>query len=298
MTFLKAETGSKSTVFIVDDNDDILLNLRMFLEFNELNVISASNGMEALEKLRKLEEVPDVIISDIMMPEMDGYDLLKALSAEPVLNQIPFIFLSAKSSIDDIRLGKILGADDYLTKPFNQDDLIAIIKGKIARKKRIAQFNEALEAMAPGECKGQPVPSRENVYLIHVVWDDKIGPITRDYHPKLETMPFNVQDIGYQLFNASSAIYGDKFAANAEGILLSLVNIDHQAYIFFDSYPDRTKRAGVVLYMLAVIAPCISYLASLNIKKVLMELTTAIKTKKAIVLEKYQERISSIFSGS
>jgi CheY-like chemotaxis protein len=295
---LGTAAGQTSRILIVDDNDDILLNLRMLLEFSDFTVISARNGKEALETLRSLQSLPDVIISDIMMPEMNGYDLFRAVSAEPELNQIPFIFLSAKSSPDDIRLGKILGADDYLTKPFNQDDLIAIVRGKIARKKRIAQINAALTATPPGECKDRPSPSNKNTYVIHVVWDDKIGPITREYYPKNEPMPFNVQEIGYQLFNASSAIYGDKFAANAEGILLSLVNIQQQAYIFFDSYHDSTKRAGVMLYMLAVIAPCLNYLTSLKIKKVFEELTAAIKDKKAINLDKYHERISSVFSGS
>jgi CheY-like chemotaxis protein len=286
----------KSTIFIVDDNEDILLNLRMLLEFSDFKVISARNGKEALEMLQRLQDPPDLIVSDIMMPEMNGYDLFKAVSTEPALNQIPFIFLSAKTTPDDIRLGKILGVDDYLTKPFNQDDLIATIRGKITRKKRTAQINTALGNTTPGECKNRPFPTNKNTYLIHVVWDDKIGPITHEYYPKHEPMPFNVQEIGYQLFNAS--IYGDKFAANAEGILLSLVNIQQQSYIFFDSYRDVTTRAGVMLYMLAVIAPCINYLSSLKIKKVFEELTSVIKEKRAINLSKYQERISSVFSGS
>ncbi|MEX2683927.1 MAG: response regulator [Candidatus Sigynarchaeota archaeon] len=294
---MEAEADSKDTVLVVDDNKDILDNLFMVLDFNHFNVITASNGKEALEILRKLKKVPDVIVSDIMMPEMDGYELLKAVSAEPDFNQIPFIFLSAKTTVEDIRLGKILGVDDYITKPFQQEDLIAIIKGKIARKKNITQFNDKLRAIIQDGCKERSSSSHGSTFLIHVTWDDKIGPFTRDYYPKLESMPFNVQDIGYQLFNASSAIYGDKFSANAEGILLSLANIQQQAYIFFDSYPDRTTRAGVVLYMLAVIAPCISYLASLNIKKILEELAASIKKKRAITLNIYHERITGILSG-
>jgi len=141
-------------------------------------------------------------------------------------------------------------------------------------------------------------PSNNNTFLLHVIWDDKIGPVTREYYPKLDSMPFNVQDIGYQLFNASSAIYGDKFSANAEGILLALANIQQQAYIFFDSYPDRMKRAGVVLYMLAVIAPCISYLASLSIKKVFEEITVSIKAKRSFTLQNYQKAISTLISGN
>nr|MDO8116796.1 response regulator [Candidatus Sigynarchaeota archaeon] len=133
---LEVAADSKYTVLIVDDNKDILYNLRTALGLNHFNVISANNGKEALEILRKLKAVPDVIISDIMMPEMDGYELLKAISKEPGLNQVPFIFLSAKTTVEDIRLGKILGVDDYITKPFHQEDLIAIVKGKIARKKK------------------------------------------------------------------------------------------------------------------------------------------------------------------
>ncbi|NMC03949.1 MAG: response regulator [Candidatus Lokiarchaeota archaeon] len=296
MKILDNPDGARSTIFIVDDNDDILLNLRMLLEFSEFNVISARNGKEALDTLHGLKKLPDIIVSDIMMPEMNGYDLLRALGNEPRLSQIPFIFLSAKSTQDDVRLGKILGADDYLTKPFNQDDLIATIKGKIARKKRMAQFSSTFGAFNAGECAETTSPYKTNTYLFHVVWDDKIGPVTREFVPKTDKMPFNVQEIGYQLFNASSAIYGDKFAANAEGILLTLANIKQHGYIFFDSYPDKTSRAGVMLYMLAVIAPCISYLVSLHIKKVFEELTSAIKQKKQIDLEKYHQKILTAFS--
>jgi CheY-like chemotaxis protein len=294
------ESGPEATILIVDDNEDIVTNLRMFLEFNNFKVMSAKNGDDALKQLHKCKTLPDVIVSDIMMPVMNGYELFKSVSMEPMLNQIPFIFLSAKATPDDVRLGRILGADDYLIKPFNQDDLLAILQGKIARKRRSSNLGKVLgnvlASVAAGECRDRDMPSTLNTYLLYVMWDDKIGPSIHDYYPKPSSMPFNVQEIGYQLFNASSAIYGEKFSANAEGILLSLVNLKQQAYIFFDSYPDRSKRAGVVLYMLAVVAPCISYLMSLNIKKVFEDLTSTIKAKKGEQLKKFQEKIVAILN--
>nr|MDO8115159.1 response regulator [Candidatus Sigynarchaeota archaeon] len=288
--------SSTNTILIVDDNEDILLNLKIFLEFNDFTIITARDGKVALDILLKMSSLPDIIISDIMMPEMDGYDFFKAVSSEPRLAHIPFIFLTARTSPEDVRLGKILGADDYITKPFNQDDLLAIIKGKIYRNKKIARFNEVLGTYLESIQNKSCIPGEmtKPVYLIVVMWDDKVGPFLVDYSPKGEKTTFSLKDISFQLFNASSAIYGEKFTANAEGILLTLANIEQQAYIFFDSYPDRTKRAGVVLYMLAVIHPCLSYLISLGIKKVFLEITWLIKSKKQVDLNKYQEQVTTL----
>lgn len=78
------------------------------------------SGDKAIKTLSNLNSTPEVIISDIMMPNMDGYDFFNAISTHSQWNQIPFLFLTAKSTPEDIRLGKMLGVDDYITKPFNE----------------------------------------------------------------------------------------------------------------------------------------------------------------------------------
>ena len=108
--------------------------IKMILEHNNYNVITADNGKSALKLLMEMIEIPDLILSDIMMPEMDGYHFIKQTSKNLKLLHIPFIFLTALDSPEDKRLGKLLGADDYLTKPINEEDLLASIGGKILSK--------------------------------------------------------------------------------------------------------------------------------------------------------------------
>jgi len=112
-------------LLIVDDNEDILFNLKIMLEKMEYEVVTARSGEEALNLLSSNDIIPEVIISDIMMPNMNGYEFFSAVSAHPSLNRVPFLFLTAKSTPEDIRLGKLLGVNDYITKPFNEEDLIA-----------------------------------------------------------------------------------------------------------------------------------------------------------------------------
>lgn len=111
---------SKPLLLIVDDNKDILLNLQLLLEKRGYDVITSMSGDKAIKTLSNLNSTPEVIISDIMMPNMDGYDFFNAISTHSQWNQIPFLFLTAKSTPEDIRLGKMLGVDDYITKPFNK----------------------------------------------------------------------------------------------------------------------------------------------------------------------------------
>lgn len=126
-------------IMVVEDNVNILDSITFILELNDFDVITAKNGKDALEKLNYLiseDKKPDVIVSDIMMPEMDGYHLFRELSKSPHWNKIPFIFLTALVSPEDIKIGKMLGVDDYITKPFKEDDLLAIIVGKLAKLKK------------------------------------------------------------------------------------------------------------------------------------------------------------------
>ena len=115
----------KPLVLVVDDNKDILFNLKLLLESNNYLVETAETGEDALKVLSDLKNPPDIIISDIMMPKMDGYHFFETISENLKWNRIPFIFISALSTPEDIRLGKMLGVDDYLTKPFKEEDLLA-----------------------------------------------------------------------------------------------------------------------------------------------------------------------------
>ncbi len=122
-------------ILIIEDNKDVLENTSELLELAGYSVEGAENGKIGVKKAKEL--LPDLIICDIMMPEMDGYDVLYYLSIDPKTSCIPFIFLTAKSDQQDFRKGMELGADDYLTKPFEEIDLLKAIERRINKSNLI-----------------------------------------------------------------------------------------------------------------------------------------------------------------
>jgi len=118
-------------LLLIEDDVTVRENTAELLELSNYNVITASNGKLGIETAK--QEIPDIIICDIMMPEIDGYGVLEALSKNPSTLNIPFIFLSAKTEHKDIRKGMDLGADDYLTKPFEEEELLSAIESRLAK---------------------------------------------------------------------------------------------------------------------------------------------------------------------
>lgn len=127
------------TILIIEDDENIRENLEDILMLNSFNVIKASNGREGIVEAKK--SAPDLIICDIMMPSMDGYEVKTALENDKILSRIPFIFLTAKAEIGEIRKGMILGADDYIVKPFNNRDLIDSINSRFDRLAKLSNEN-------------------------------------------------------------------------------------------------------------------------------------------------------------
>lgn len=268
----------------------------MTLEFNQFKVITAENGKDALKLLLEISKIPNLIISDIMMPEMDGYEFFKKVSEDSKLCYIPFVFLTALDSPEDKRLGKLLGADDYLTKPIDVDDLLATITGKIKRSKNIDLICEKLNQFFESH-KTELVPSiseseREKILLLEVVWDDIIGPNVIKYHPEEKESSFSIKKVGVQLFDAANSIYGQGGFKICEGILVNLRNLNLMSYAFFDSYPDEKFRGGEKQFMVAVISPKITYFHSLKLKDVFIEISEYIKQRVDWDIEEYWENIS------
>lgn len=126
-----------TTILILEDDENVRLPLVDLLEAENYKVIAAKDGKEGLEMAQKRK--PDLIVSDIMMPEMDGYEVFSALQKDPLTAIIPFIFLTARTDPADIREGLGLGADDFITKPFEQDDLLEAIRVRLNKFKRISE---------------------------------------------------------------------------------------------------------------------------------------------------------------
>jgi two-component system, sensor histidine kinase and response regulator len=133
-----------ATILIVDDDQVILETVEDILRLAGYHTLIASNGVEGLERL--YASAPDLILSDISMPNMDGYQFYEAVRANPTWTLIPFIFLSARGQRTDIRRGNRLGADAYLVKPFEPEDLLGAVESRIARQRDIeAVVNRDLE---------------------------------------------------------------------------------------------------------------------------------------------------------
>lgn len=127
-------------ILVVEDSEEIRGNIMDLLEAEDFEVMGAENGRLGVQIAQRQKF--DLIICDIMMPEMDGYDVIAQLRQNPETADIPFIFLTAKAERDDLRQGMNLGADDYLTKPFTYGELLAAVE---ARLKRVAHQREKLE---------------------------------------------------------------------------------------------------------------------------------------------------------
>jgi CRP-like cAMP-binding protein/ActR/RegA family two-component response regulator len=133
-------------VLIIEDNDDIRENVIEILELAGYTVASANNGKEGVEQAFK--DTPDIILCDIMMPEMDGYGVLYLLSKRPETIAVPFIFLTAKAEHFDRRKGMEMGADDYLTKPFDDMELLAAIESRLKKKEgQQAFYSKSLDRL-------------------------------------------------------------------------------------------------------------------------------------------------------
>lgn len=133
-------------ILVIEDEEYVRLNILKLLQFEDFNVIGAENGYLGTQLAKA--EIPDLILCDIMMPELDGYGVRKILSQDPVTATIPFIFVTAKTDQADFRLGMLSGADDYLTKPFTRNDLLNAVEARLDKRKVInTQFQHKLDKL-------------------------------------------------------------------------------------------------------------------------------------------------------
>ena len=122
------------SILIIEDNDDIRESTAEILEFSGYIVMQAGNGKSGVEMAGS--QRPDLILCDIMMPELDGYGVLYLLSKNPETASVPFIFLTARAERVDFRKGMEMGADDYLTKPFNDIELLNAIETRLKKEEK------------------------------------------------------------------------------------------------------------------------------------------------------------------
>ena len=165
-------------ILLIEDNNEMRENTSEILNLANYAVLTAENGKVGVEIAKK--DKPDLIICDIMMPDLDGYGVLHILSKDPETAGIPFIFLTAKAEKSDMRKGMSLGADDYLTKPFDDTELLNAVEVRLKRneffKKNytrdlsglISFINEAKEFTLPAkitsEYKVRTYKKKDSIY--------------------------------------------------------------------------------------------------------------------------------------
>ena len=136
-------------ILVIEDEPEMRRNITTLLRYYDYEPVAAANGREGVEAARRHR--PDLILCDVMMPELDGYGVLQALQTEAALARIPFIFLTAKGEKNDLRSGMDLGADDYLTKPVANAELINAIEARLRRAERqtIREFKPDFSSSEP-----------------------------------------------------------------------------------------------------------------------------------------------------
>jgi putative two-component system response regulator len=136
---------NQEIILIVEDNPVLREGLQEILSLEGFQIIASADGQEALEEMHKVK--PDLILSDIAMPIMDGYEFFKAVRARPDWVAIPFLFLTARGEKEAILTGKDMGAEDYLVKPVSREDLLTAVRARLVRSRqlRVAQLQQAYE---------------------------------------------------------------------------------------------------------------------------------------------------------
>jgi signal transduction histidine kinase len=185
-------------ILVIEDEKDIRENLVMILTFSNYKTVSADNGLDGLLLARK--HIPDLIISDIMMPGIDGYTLLSELQKDIETSSIPFMFLSAKANKDSIREGMNLGADDFISKPFDIDELLNAVEIRLQKKiNRESQFKETIENLQTNLNRALPHEIRTPLNAILGFSDFLIKNINNIDQSEIVDMLENIHDAGKRL---------------------------------------------------------------------------------------------------
>jgi EAL domain-containing protein (putative c-di-GMP-specific phosphodiesterase class I)/DNA-binding NarL/FixJ family response regulator len=165
-------------ILVIEDEELVRENLLDLLEAEDYDTIAAANGRIGLNLA--FSEVPDLILCDMMMPEVDGYGVLTTLRQDPLTATIPFIFLTAKSAKADFRQGMDLGADDYLTKPFTRAELLSAIVNRLEKQAALKKY---LLSNQPTATAFTPKMQLLEIYLQRVVKENKFQEFDLYYQP-------------------------------------------------------------------------------------------------------------------
>ena len=292
----------KPLIFLIEDDQILVRNFKMYLEMNDYELATALNGKVGLEILSSLERPPDLIISDILMPEMNGYDFYMKVSENPEWSRIPFFFLTGKTELDDVKFGKMLGVDDYITKPFSSEALLKKIKDKVdeyrEQKKSTKILEEKLQDILKYEEPSLKKLSRANFfYIFYMIWDTETGPVIKESYPKNEIPSLNLEELTSQLYSTLIKIYKFEEILERNQFIFRVVKELIEAYALIDRIDDCSEvsgEEGVGTFMICAITPNFHYLQSERIREIIAKIASDIKTQKECNIKDYWENLVNI----
>jgi len=187
-----------TTILVIEDEPELREEIVDLLQFEGLAALDAADGITGLELA--VSQAPDLILCDIMMPGMDGYAVLQEIRARPQTASVPFVFMTAKAARGDMRHGMELGANDYLTKPFNRRELLATIDAQITRQRIIEdRYDNQLEELRLSVAATLPHELRTPLTTI-IGYADLMSDEIRERCSDLSPMLDRVRDAGWRLF--------------------------------------------------------------------------------------------------
>jgi len=189
----KTKEGEYPVVLVVEDNNEMRPFIRSVLS-EEFEVITAQNGEEGLQLA--MEQVPDIVVSDVNMPKMDGFEMLKLIRNEEVISHVPVVFLTARDSEVDRLTGLKEGAESYLTKPFNSDELLLVVRNMLQHRDRLFEFFKTQVVIE--EVSDTKPLSREQSFLLRIQ-----GIIDRNLDDPL----FSVEILSQELFMSRTQVH-------------------------------------------------------------------------------------------
>jgi DNA-binding response OmpR family regulator len=211
-----------TSILVVDDEENVRNCLRQILEAAGFRALTARDGIEALDVFES--QPVDLVLSDIAMPRMNGYQLHERMVGDPQTVAIPLIFVTARALDSDIRYGKELGVDDYVTKPFRHEDLMATVRGRLRRAREL----DAAQGRSPSRSTGRADVLQLGQLRMdarhHLVWMDgeQISLSAREFkllealaHQESRVVPFR------ELVQASHGLDTDR--ADASALLRPLI---------------------------------------------------------------------------
>ena len=292
----------KPQILLIEDDQVLVRNFKMYLEMYDYELETALNGKDGLKILSSLEKPPDLIISDILMPEMNGYDFYMKVSENPEWSRIPFFFLSGKTELDDVKFGKMLGADDYITKPFSPKDLLEKIKEKVGeyreQKKSTKILEEKLKDILKYEEPSIKKLSRADYfYIFYMVWDDETGPTIKESFPKIEISSLNLEELTSQLYSTLIKIYKFEEILERNQFIIRVVKELIEAYALIDRVKNNVdvgEHEGTGTFMVCAITPNFHYLQSERIRDILAQVAFNIKSNREWNIKDYWETLVNI----